>query len=133
MPFREHTAITALYQLWEQRRGDRDIPDRADFDPTSIAPALLPHFVLVDVMDGGARLRYRLLGTAIVNRLGFDPTGKYFDEKFSDKIALYMLSLAREAVAKRRPVFSKAAMTPPDGIDSIITARIYMPLTHCAR
>jgi hypothetical protein len=132
-PFREHTAIAALLKLWEQRRGDRDIPDRADFDPTSITPALLPHFVFVDVVDGGARLRYRLLGTAIVHRLGFDPTGKFLDERFSDGMVTYMMSLAREAVETRRPVFSKAAMAPPDGIDSIVTARVYMPLSHAVR
>ncbi|HEY0524482.1 MAG TPA: PAS domain-containing protein [Stellaceae bacterium] len=133
MPFREHTAINALLHLWGERCGDRDIPDRADFDPTSIAPSLLPHFVLADIVDGGVRLRFRLLGTAIVNRFGFDPTGKYLDETFSDRMVRYMMSLAQEAIAMRRPAFSKAVMAPSDGSDPIVTARIYMPLTHAAR
>lgn len=46
---------------WHRRRGDRKMPRRADIDPTEIT-TVLPHLRLIDVLEGGARYRYRLVG-----------------------------------------------------------------------
>ncbi len=55
------------------------MPRRRDIDPTEI-PRLLPNLQITELIDGGARIRYRLTGTAIVNAYGADLTGKYFQE-----------------------------------------------------
>lgn len=75
--------LIALYHLWNGKRAERRMPARGDFDPAEMA-SLLPHLFLVDVgssPDSGQRcFRYRLIGTAVVNLLGRDSTGKWADE-----------------------------------------------------
>ncbi len=75
--------LITLYHLWNEKRGTRVMPTRADFDPIEMVP-LLPHLYLVDVASGPGvdelRFRYRLIGTSIVALLGRDSTGKWADE-----------------------------------------------------
>src|SRR5512134_751440 len=90
--------LGALYRYWNRRRGRRRMPDRRDIDPLELGPKLLPHVGLMDIVDGGARVRYRLLGTAIVERWGSDPTGKFMDEVMSGSYRDYIHGLYRELV-----------------------------------
>ena len=75
-----HEVLKRLYAYWLEKRGDRRAPSRADIDPIELAPQL-PHVVLVDVEHAPVmRLRFRLIGTAIVKGFNQDLTGRYFDE-----------------------------------------------------
>ena len=75
--------LRALFGYWREKRGDGTMPARADLDPLEI-PTLLPIVGLVDVLDGGARFRYRLVGTEIVDVDGHDATGRFLDEVLPD-------------------------------------------------
>jgi hypothetical protein len=121
--------LGALYRYWSQRRGQRRMPDRRDIDPLALGPKLLPHIGLMDVIDGGARMRYRLLGTAIVERWGNDPTGRYMDEVMSGTYAAFIHSLYRTLVQARAPVFSESLFRW-DAEGYLRTRRLYLPLTH---
>ena len=68
-----------IYRYWRGKCRDGALPSRADLDPTEI-PALLPHVFLVDVVDGGRDFRYRLLGTHIIESVGFEFTGQLVSE-----------------------------------------------------
>ncbi len=57
------------------------LPSRAQFDPTRI-PTLLPQLWIVEVERDPIRLRIRLIGTKVVEALGKDSTGQYFDDAF---------------------------------------------------
>jgi hypothetical protein len=59
---------------WEAKRRGRRMPARADIDPLEMQ-RLLPNLVLVDVL-GTASYRYRLVGTAVADRLRADGTGR---------------------------------------------------------
>ena len=61
-----------LYRYWLAKRGGRPMPPRSDINPTEI-PALLPYLGIIEKADG--ELRYRLMGTSMVEQLGFDATG----------------------------------------------------------
>jgi hypothetical protein len=63
-----------LYRYWLGKRGDRAMPARKDIDPAEI-PALLPYLILAEKV--GDKFRYRLVGTAIVQEVGIDPTGSF--------------------------------------------------------
>jgi hypothetical protein len=121
--------LGALYRYWNRRRGERRMPDRRDIDPLELGPALLPHIGLMDIVNGGARVRYRLLGTAIVDRFGSDPTGKFMDEVMSGTYSEYIHSLYRELVRARAPVFSESVFRWDAG-GYLRTRRLYLPLTH---
>lgn len=121
--------LGTLYRYWNQRRGQRRMPDRRDIDPLDLGPALLPHVGLMDILEGGARVRYRLLGTKIVERWGSDPTGRCMDEVMSGTYGAYIHSLYRTLVHARAPVFSESLFRW-DTEGYLRTRRLYLPLTH---
>jgi hypothetical protein len=121
--------LTALYVYWAEQRHGHELPDRRDIDPVAIPTTLLPHLALVDVVDGGARFRNRLVGTAIVERWGADTTGRYHDELMSPgSYSDYIHSLYRETVHKRAPVYSESLFRW-DVHGHLLTRRLYLPLT----
>jgi len=80
--FRSDPILEGAHQYWLAKRGGRRMPRRRDIDPSEVVP-LLPNLQITELVDGGARVRYRLIGTAIVSTFGAEFTGKYFDEVFS--------------------------------------------------
>lgn len=74
--------LAQLYSYWQEKRGDRLMPSRADINPVEMQ-AFLPHTMLIDVLtdaQGELRFKTRLIGTHIVAGFGGDLTGKYIDE-----------------------------------------------------
>jgi hypothetical protein len=118
-----------LYRYWDRCRGERRMPDRRDIDPLALGAKLLPHIGLMDIVDGGARVRCRLLGTALVERWGNDPTGKFMDEVASGSYLDFVHSLYRDVVRARAPVFSESVFRW-DAQGFLRTRRLYLPLTH---
>ncbi|HMA13327.1 MAG: PAS domain-containing protein [Bacteroidota bacterium] len=71
--------LRQLYDYWQSKRRGGRLPRRADIDPAEI-PQLMPNLLLVDIEQNPFRVRYRLVGTQIVEATGFEFTGKYLDE-----------------------------------------------------
>src|ERR1700736_619243 len=80
--FRADPVLRAALAYWEGKRGDRPMPQRGDIDPDELRP-VLSHLQITEVIDGGSRFRYRLVGTAIVEAFGAEFTGRYVDELMS--------------------------------------------------
>ena len=55
------------------------LPARRHFDPLAI-PDLLPGVWLLDVQQNPFRIRYRLVGTRVVDAIGREVTGMWVDE-----------------------------------------------------
>lgn len=90
------------------------MPRRADIDPADIA-SLLPQIALVDIEHEPFRIRYRVVGTKLVEYVGHDFTGLYLDEvKFSRPGELLMLY--RRAALERTPTFRSTNWRGPDGV-----------------
>ena len=124
--------LAAFYRYWRGRCGERRMPRRADIDPIDMPPHLLPNVFLTDVVDGGARFRYRLVGTAIVGTLGWDPTGGYVDEiNQNAPYRDYITGLYRRVVGDRVPVFSMSQYPRPNHPDRgyHATQRLMCPLS----
>jgi hypothetical protein len=68
-----------LYDYWLSKHVDGRPPGRHDLDPPVDVPRLIPNIMLIDVE--GETLRYRLVGSAIWNRYGFDLTGTTIDSR----------------------------------------------------
>lgn len=81
------------------------MPQRRDIDPVEIPPRLLPNLQITEVIDGGKRFRYRLVGTAIVNAYGADMTGKFYDELFSGERLRGIEASLRRVCEHRQPIF----------------------------
>ena len=81
------------------------MPARSDLDPAEI-PILLP-FVLLVEKAAGDRLRYRLVGTAVVNEVGRDLTGDFVGSYVSGaKSAARMKAIYERALTRLHPVFA---------------------------
>ena len=104
--------VSTLYSYWLKRRGDRRCRDGPISSRPDIKP-LLPNLFLSEFETEPFRVRYRLIGTEIVNHARYDFTGRYLDElDFSaydtvDWQSLYRLGLGAEGV----PVFGEALET----------------------
>ncbi|MEI6985834.1 MAG: PAS domain-containing protein [Rhodospirillaceae bacterium] len=70
--------LTRLYDLWQERCGDRALPDRADFPPEVLKP-WLGNLILIEIGEDG-HYRYRLYGSAFVYRFGVEMTKRSIDD-----------------------------------------------------
>jgi hypothetical protein len=61
-----------LYRYWLSKRGARVMPSRGDINPADISQ-LLPYLMVVE--RAGEQFRYRQVGSAIVEAVGYDATG----------------------------------------------------------
>lgn len=75
----DSSRIRQLFEYWQSKRQGAALPRRADIDPTQI-PQLMPYVLLVDIEQNPFRVRYRLVGTKVVESTGFEFTGRYLDE-----------------------------------------------------
>lgn len=75
-----------LLALWEEKRGDRALPDRTDFSPFILKP-YLPRVLIYQVVGEppARRFRFRLYGTLVTQYSGRNPTGRYVDESMSSE------------------------------------------------
>lgn len=65
--------LLQLLRYWRGLLREGRLPSRRDMAPSDMIP-LLPWLVLIDVLDADT-YRYRLVGTGIVDHVGFDATG----------------------------------------------------------
>lgn len=62
-----------LYQYWLSKHVDGHVPSRGDIDPIIDIPHLVKNLILLDARN---HYTYRLVGTEVVERHGFDMTGR---------------------------------------------------------
>ena len=81
-----HDRSAEFFEYWESLPKKGLVPDRSAFDPLKIA-RLMPQVIMVEY-DHNDDPHFRLVGTGIVDRLGFDPSQKsylkYLDERLVD-------------------------------------------------
>jgi hypothetical protein len=125
--------LKRLLTYWDSKRGTNEMPTRADIDPATIGKDLLPWIALTEVIDGGARFRFRLCGTGLAGIAGLDLTGRYIDELNPNQAyADYITGLYRLAVERRRPVFSETAYVATSTSPRRRTQRLICPLSDSA-
>ena len=102
----ESALIRQLFDYWQSKCRDGAIPRRADIDPSEI-PKLMPNLLIVDIEHNPFRVRYRLVGTRIVQVTGFEFTGKYLDEMILDDDEGPFLESYQVASESKTPVLSR--------------------------
>jgi hypothetical protein len=126
--YRRDPTLGPVLAYWAVKRRGRAMPRKRDIDPTEIPSNLLPNIQLLDVIAGGGRFRYRLVGTASVEAYGKDYTGSYPDELFSDDRLNFVLGIYKAVCTSKAPVFSRNKYHTPKHTE-IFASRIYMPLS----
>jgi hypothetical protein len=141
----KHPKLRQLYEYWDEKRGARVMPSRADLDPIDIRFAI-GDVILVDALDESPpRFRIRLHGTNLSERTNFDLTGKMLDEMPAPEFRELSTRSFRRVLRTREPLHTLAARLldgrmqryeaiimplSSDGerIDRLILGMIYDPL-----
>jgi hypothetical protein len=110
----EAPLLRRLHDDWLARRRGRLLPARADFDPVDLK-YLMGKLLLVDVMHEPLRFRYRLVGTELVRRAGFDLTGRTLDDYPDPEYREYTRQRYATAVVTRQPLRSIQSRLILDG------------------
>jgi len=76
----DDTILRAFFAYWRRVCGDRPMPRRGDIDPIDMPHTVLPHLILLDVQHDPLDFRYRLAGTLVVERSGFEFKGRLTTE-----------------------------------------------------
>jgi hypothetical protein len=124
----EDATISAVYRLWEERRGGRAAPSPTDMDVFALPRSAVSHVVTVDVIDGGARFRFRVIGSRVVIASGTDFTGRYVDEALSGWMRDTVVEQYRAVVSACRPGYAMAEFGR-DGWQPTKNRRLALPLS----
>jgi hypothetical protein len=76
-------ALVFLRDYWNQKRGARSMPSRADIKPAEMKQHL-GWVVLVDALPGFDDFRYRTIGTRVSGYFAPNSTGRLVSEVFHD-------------------------------------------------
>jgi hypothetical protein len=79
MPVITTPQLRTLAELWASKRGSQALPCRSDFSDDDLRP-WFGNLLMVDVVEGPHRFRFRLMGTSLVDAAHRELTGKFFDE-----------------------------------------------------
>ena len=100
------------YRYWDSKRAGRAMPARSDLDPSEIT-ALLPHVVLLDVLEEPLDFRYRLMGTAIEANLSQRYTGLKMSAIAHQRPPSRLWSNFETVVVTRQPMITQVPYIGP--------------------
>tara|TARA_R110000868_G_scaffold42158_23_gene143106 strand:+ start:1092 stop:1673 length:582 start_codon:yes stop_codon:yes gene_type:complete len=117
----EHPKIIEFVQYLSRRCGTDGIPDRSHINPAEILP-LLPHMMILDIVDDGEDFRVRVFGTGLVTLLGEERTGMLASEFGAKSIIANdfkemrsrWLAIFRKALTENGAAHFKAPTVSPD-------------------
>jgi hypothetical protein len=116
----KHKNSHLLVGYWSRLREGRDVPDQTDIDPRSIK-RLLPYVFILDAEDP-LRPIYRLAGTALCERFGFELKGTGYLAHWEAQSSLALSSLLQQSLTLKQPVcLSSIAATADCGMVELET------------
>src|SRR6185312_3268876 len=98
----KHKNSHLLVGYWSRLRKGRDVPDQTDIDPRAIKRLLSYTFILD--CENPARPIYRLAGTALCERFGFELKGTSFLAHWESQSGMSLASLLRQSLKLAQPV-----------------------------
>lgn len=123
--------LLRLEAYWQQKRGDRPMPSRADIDPAEIKP-LLPQIIMTRIEQDPFRVKYTIVGTACARSAGFDYTGRYLDElMFESESDTDWIQIYAEIVREQKPIAGTCRFRTAD--DEILYRVAVFPLSSDGR
>ena len=109
----KHKNSHLLVGYWSRLRKGREVPDQTDIDPRAIKRFLSYTFIL-DYENPG-RPVYRLAGTGLCERFGFELKGTSFLGHWESQSTASLVSLLRQAMKSRQPVCLSSIAATVDG------------------
>ena len=98
----KHKNSHLLVGYWSRIRRGRDVPDQTDIDPRAIK-RMLPYVFILDA-ENPSRPIYRLAGTSLCERFGFELKGTGFLAHWEAQSGIALAALLRQALRLKQPV-----------------------------
>jgi PAS domain S-box-containing protein len=119
-----HPQLDALQGLWTKLRGNKVLPERAEFDlPTMNRWA--PHLSIATVMPTG-RFQFRLFGTELARVYGQDLTGRFLDELTPRDLWSVIIRHYQDVVRTLQPLFAPISIANGRWYSEV--SRLLLPL-----
>lgn len=109
------------------------LPARHHFDPLDLPSDVWPYLTLADVLTDPFDVRFRLVGSEVVEFEGHDATGEKLSECPTSGDRESNLSDYRSAVEDRRPVFRRVPVLDKDRGYEVMVERTHFPLAANGR
>lgn len=104
--------VETMLAYWRSTCFGRDLPRRDDIDPAALK-SILPQVMLADLSYQPFRVRYRLVGTGVVEHTKLDFTGQFADEiLFQEDDGIDWTNCYRQVAEARRPGFGISHWVP---------------------
>jgi len=126
-PFAGDAALCCMAEYWSRLRAGRVMPDKTELDPLNLPPDIWPNLLLVEPVAASSDLRYRLVGSAHVERYGYDFTGRTIADIASGSYREYLEEQFRHVLVQHKPVYSESLFRW-DTTGYAVTKRLIMPL-----
>ena len=127
--FADDPTLSTVARYWTAQRRGRPIPARGDIDPLHLPPTVWPNLLLTEPVAGSSAWRYRLVGSAHVERYTFDFTGRTTAEIMQGSYRTYMEAIYSTARQQGMPVYSESVFRW-DARGYAFTRRLMLPLQH---
>ena len=112
LAFRD-ASLGEVRAYWDEKRGRRQMPSRADIDPLELKPHL-GSLCLIEVQHRPLRMRYRLIGTEITKAMNRDSTGRWFHEIYHPALLADVERSYQWLIEHRRPLRAHGEAYYPD-------------------
>jgi len=123
----KHISSQAVYADWNEKRGDRSAPDRADIDPADIRRALGDTFMLAaDFVD---RWRFRLAGTRVCALFNREIKGEALTSLWREADQAAIEDLARTITQEKVGAVIGLTGRAADGAE-VDLEMLLLPLAH---
>ncbi|MEZ5830348.1 MAG: PAS domain-containing protein [Dongiaceae bacterium] len=114
MPVISTPQLQTLADLWLSKRKGDALPCRSDFSDDDLRP-WFGNMLVVELVEGPHRFRFRLMGTSLVNAASRELTGKFFDEADISGYDPDVLQDYDEVVRSRAPLCKTRHYRPVPG------------------
>lgn len=105
--------IRTLHAYWLELAGVRVGPRKSEIDPSRIKP-ILPYVIVAEMSGAPLHVKYRLIGTRVVEVWGVDWTGRdMYDGPWSEREIAEDIVVYQELIDGREPIFGAEDLTWP--------------------
>lgn len=118
----KHRNSHLLVGYWSRLRQGRAVPDQTDIDPRVIK-RMLSSVIILDVQNPSLPI-YRLAGTAVCERFGFELRGTGFLAHWEAQSSTTIPSLLRQALKLSQPVCLSSIGTSAAGVVELETVLV---------
>lgn len=121
-----HPKNQALLRYWQSRANASGVVHRHDMNPVDLRK-FMGGFFIVEPVDGGADLLYRLVGFQNESRLGMKCMGRRFSECYAPGMAADQIAFHIRVAASGKPAILSGRLLGLD-LEYVNFEAIYLPV-----